>query len=51
MNHFMARLVFCYFAEDTDIFTGTGLFTSTVERMSERDGSNTHEVLETIFRA
>lgn len=51
MNHFMARLVFCYFAEDTAIFTGTGLFTSTVEKMSERDGSNTHEVLATIFSA
>ena len=51
MNHFMARLVFCFFAEDTDIFNGEGLFTHTVEQMSERDGSNTHEVLETIFRA
>jgi len=51
MNHFMARLVFCFFAEDTDIFTGTGLFTNTVETMSERDGSNTHEVLGIIFRA
>ncbi len=51
MNHFMARLVFCFFAEDTDIFPGTSLFTTTVDRMSERDGSNVHEVLETIFRA
>ncbi|MDD2742871.1 MAG: lactate dehydrogenase [Rhodocyclaceae bacterium] len=51
MNHFMARLVFCFFAEDTDIFCGDGLFTQTVEQMSERDGSNTHEVLCTIFRA
>ena len=51
MNHFMARLVFCFFAEDTDIFNGEGLFTHTVEQMSERDGSNTHAVLETIFRA
>lgn len=51
MNHFMARLVFCYFAEDTDIFTGEGLFTTTVERMSERDASNTHEVISEIFRA
>jgi len=51
MNHFMARLVFCFFAEDTDIFNGAGLFTQTVEQMSERDGSNTHEVLEAIFRA
>ncbi len=51
MNHFMARLVFCFFAEDTDIFNSVGLFTRTVEQMSERDGSNTHAVLETIFRA
>lgn len=51
MNHFMARLVFCFFAEDTDIFNGEGLFTKTVEKMSERDGSNAHDVLEAIFRA
>ncbi|MHB8210997.1 MAG: class I SAM-dependent DNA methyltransferase [Acidithiobacillus sp.] len=51
MNHFMARLVFCFFAEDTDIFNDEGLFTRTVEQMGERDGSNTHEVMETIFRA
>ena len=51
MNHFMARLVFCFFAEDTDIFNGEGLFTQTVAQMSERDGSNTHEVLQAVFRA
>ena len=51
MNHFMARLIFCFFAEDTDIFNGEGLFTQTIEQMSERDSSNTHEVLEAIFRA
>ncbi len=51
MNHFMARLVFCFFAEDTDIFNGEGLFTRTVEQFSERDGSNTHQVLSGIFRA
>jgi hypothetical protein len=51
MNHFMARLVFCFFAEDTDIFNGQGLFTQTLDQMSERDGSNTHEVLEAVFRA
>src|SRR5438552_919084 len=45
MNHFMARLIFCFFAEDTDIFNGTGLFTATIERMSARDASNTHEVI------
>ncbi|MBB4858168.1 hypothetical protein HNO88_001487 [Novosphingobium chloroacetimidivorans] len=51
MNHFMARLIFCFFAEDTDIFNGTGLFTATVDQMSERDSSNTHEVIGEMFRA
>ena len=51
MNHFMARLIFCFFAEDTDIFHGTGLFTATVDQMSEKDASNTHEVIAEIFRA
>ncbi len=51
MNHFMARLVFCFFAEDTDIFCGEGLFTQTVGQYSEASGSNTHTVVSTIFRA
>ena len=51
MNEFMARLIFCFFAEDTDIFNGQGLFTDTVDRMSARDSSNTHEVIGEIFRA
>lgn len=51
MNHFMARLVFCFFAEDTDIFNGEGLFTQTVNQYSEQSSANTHEVLQTIFRA
>src|SRR5258706_3003073 len=51
MNHFMARLIFCFFAEDTDIFNGTGLFTDTVARMSAKDSSNTHEVIGELFRA
>jgi len=51
MNHFMARLIFCFFAEDTDIFNGSGLFTATVEQMSERDSSNTHEIIAEVFRA
>jgi len=51
MNHFMARLIFCFFAEDTDIFNGTGLFTDTLTQMSDRDSSNLHEVMGEIFRA
>lgn len=51
MNHFMARLIFCFFAEDTDIFNGDGLFTSTVERISARDSSDTAHVISEVFRA
>lgn len=51
MNHFMARLIFCFFAEDTDIFHGDDLFTSTIDQMSEKDSSNTHEVISELFRA
>lgn len=51
MNHFMARLIFCFFAEDTDIFPSTARFTATIDQMSARDSSNTHEVISELFRA
>ncbi|MCI4411258.1 MAG: lactate dehydrogenase, partial [Thiotrichales bacterium] len=51
MNHFMARLIFCFFAEDTGIFNGNGVFSQTVEQMSDRDSTNTHTVISEIFRA
>ncbi|HEY4289029.1 MAG TPA: DNA methyltransferase [Puia sp.] len=51
MNHFLARLIFCFFAEDTDIFIGDGLFTETVRQMSAGDSSDTHEIVSEIFRA
>ncbi|GHU09336.1 lactate dehydrogenase [Betaproteobacteria bacterium] len=51
MNHFMARLIFCFFSEDTGIFHLDGLFTNTIEQMSESDGSNTAFVISEIFRA
>ena len=51
MNHFMARLIFCFFAEGTNIFSEPNLFTRTIERMSKRDSSNTHEVISELFRA
>ncbi len=51
MNKFMARLIFCFFAEDTDIFIGKGRFTDTISQMSERDASNMHDVIATLFRA
>lgn len=51
MNKLMARLIFSFFAEDTDIFVGRGRFTETVAQMSAKDSSNTHEVIATLFRA
>lgn len=51
MNHFMARLIFCFFAEDTYIFSSKRLFTTTVDQMSARDSSNTHEVISELFRS
>ncbi|MDO4683190.1 MAG: N-6 DNA methylase [Lautropia sp.] len=51
MNHFMARLIFCLFAEDTDIFPEQGMFTRTLELHSDRDGANTHEVIDALFAA
>ncbi len=51
LNHFMARLIFCFFAEDTAIFGEKARFTATLEQMSARDSSDTHEVLSELFRA
>ncbi len=51
MNHFMARLIFCFFAEDTGIFPAQGGFTHTIANMSAADGSNTAQVIGTLFQA
>jgi hypothetical protein len=51
MNHFLARLIFCFFAEDTGIFSGNNPFVDTIQRTSAPDGSDTHEVMGEIFRA
>lgn len=51
LNHFLARLIFCFFAEDTGIFQGDGLFTLTVQQMSMSDASDTHEIISEMFRA
>ena len=51
MNRFLVRLVFCFYAEDTRIFSTPQMFSSTVEQMTDRDASNTHEVIAEIFRA
>lgn len=51
MNQFMTRLIFCYFAEDTDIYFGDNLFTATIEQMTDSRSDDTDFVLGEIFRA
>ncbi len=46
----MARLIFCFFAEDTDIFHPSYRFTATVEKMSAGDAKHP-EVIQELFRA
>ncbi|WP_406872620.1 DNA methyltransferase [Aminobacter sp. P9b] len=50
LNQFMARLIFCFFAEDTGIFRDHQ-FTRTIDKMSDGQSGNTHEVLKELFRA
>jgi hypothetical protein len=50
LNQFMARLIFCFFAEDTGIFTPQQ-FTDSIKQMSDSQSDNTHEVLTELFRA
>ena len=57
LNQFMARLIFCFFAEDTGIFR-ENQFTATITQMSQaghgtgdEQWGNTHEVLTELFRA
>jgi hypothetical protein len=51
LNQFMARLIFCFFAEDTGIFIGGNLFTACIRQMSDNQSGNTHEVIKELFRA
>ena len=51
LNQFMARLIFCFFAESTGIFLGDHLFTKAIEQFTASDSSNTHEVIAELFRA
>ena len=51
MNHFMARLIFLFFAEDTSILNSEDMFTATVTQMSDRHSANTHKVISELFRA
>jgi hypothetical protein len=49
LNQFVARLIFCFFAESTGIFRYR-LFTDTIRQMTDPSGANTHEVISEVFR-
>jgi hypothetical protein len=48
LNIFLSRLLFCYFAEDTDIFT-KNQFTHALGSHTNDNGEDTKNLLETIF--
>ena len=50
LNTFFSRLLFCFFAEDTEVFT-SNQFTNAVGSLTLTDGSDTHEVITQIFAA
>lgn len=50
LNIFLSRLLFCFFAEDTDIFPIEGIFTDTLEQHTQKDGSDTHTFLDRLFK-
>ncbi len=49
MNVFLSRILFCFFAEDTEIFPKTGMFTSSVKSHTQEDGSDLHHYLDKLF--
>lgn len=49
LNIFLSRLLFCYFAEDTEIFEEDSIFTNTLVQHTSPDGSDTHEFLSRLF--
>lgn len=51
LNTFFARLLFCYFAEDTGIFPKEGLFTNTIQSSTQADASDLNIRLQEIFNA
>jgi len=50
LNVFFTRLLFCFFAEDTGIFTETQ-FTNAVGSHTQADGSDVHDFLAALFTA
>jgi len=49
LNVFLSRLLFCFFAEDTDIFPKS-LFTNSIDSHTQPDGSDLNTYLDTLFQ-
>ncbi|TPN82922.1 class I SAM-dependent DNA methyltransferase [Aquimarina algicola] len=49
LNIFLSRLLFCFFAEDTEIFEQESIFTNTLALHTEENGSDTHSFLNDLF--
>ncbi len=50
LNVFLARILFCFYAEDTGIFEQEGLFTNSFASHTAADGSDLSAYLATVFR-
>lgn len=48
LNIFLSRLLFCFFAEDTEIFE-KNIFTNTLAQHTQNDGSDTNVFLDELF--
>lgn len=49
LNIFLSRLLFCFFAEDTEIFEQESVFTNTLAQHTAENGSDTHSFLDDLF--
>src|SRR5690606_3465779 len=49
LNVFLSRLLFCFFAEDTEIFEGDSIFTNTLVQHTAENGNDTHLFLDKVF--
>ncbi len=50
LNLLMSRLLFCFYAEKTGIFTAAKLFTNTVTQYTREDGVDVAPFLDRVFR-
>jgi hypothetical protein len=49
LNIFLSRILFCFFAEDTEIFEEESIFTNTLVQHTADNGSDTHDFLNQLF--